>query len=163
MAIRVGWLTETSEQARRIGAFRQVLVAPSAMKRRVLKLDSPADIADLPFVANTALREHLRWTFSSDEARRQTVRVQASIFLDATLAAREAVCQGAGLSVLPDYAVAADLAAGRLVEVLPQWHLPSGGIHVVFPATRYRPTKVLPSSICWRTGSRGGRNQHPID
>ena len=112
MAIRVGWLTETSEQARRIGAFRQVLVAPSAMKRRVLKLDSPADIADLPFVANTALREHLRWTFSSDEARRQTVRVQASIFLDATLAAREAVCQGAGLSVLPDYAVAADLAAG---------------------------------------------------
>jgi DNA-binding transcriptional LysR family regulator len=142
MAIRVGWLTETSEQARKIGAFRQVLVAPSSMKRQLSKLDSPADIAGLPFVANTALREPLRWTFSSDQAERQVVQMQASIFLDATLAVREAVCQGAGLSVLPDYAVAADLAAGRLVEVLPRWQLPSGGIHAVFPAARYRPAKV---------------------
>lgn len=142
MAIRVGWLTETSEQARKIGAFRQVFVAPSTMKRQISKLDSPADIVDLPFVANTALRDPLRWTFSSVGARRQVVQLQASIFLDATLAVREAVCQGAGVSVLPDYAVAADLAAGRLFEVLPRWHLPSGGIHVIFPAARYRPTKV---------------------
>ncbi len=142
MAIRVGWLTETSEQARTIGTFRQLLVAPSAMRRQIAKLDSPADIATLPFVANTALRNHLQWTFSSNEAEDQVVQVEASIFLDATLAVREAVCQGAGLSVLPDYAVAADLAAGRLVEVLPRWRLPSGGVHVVFPAARYRPMKV---------------------
>ena len=142
MAIRVGWLTETSEQARKIGAFRQVLVAPASMKRQVSKLGSPADIAHLPFVANTALRDHLRWTFSSNQAEDQVVQVQAAIFLDATLGVREAVCQGAGLSVLPDYAVAADLAAGRLVEVLPRWRLPSGGIHAVFPAARYRPAKV---------------------
>ncbi|MDM0119424.1 LysR family transcriptional regulator [Variovorax arabinosiphilus] len=142
MAIRVGWLTETSEQARKIGAFRQLLVASSSMAGQLARLDTPADIAALPFVANTALREHLRWTFSSDEVEAQMVHVQASIFLDATLAVREAVCQGAGLSVLPDYAVAADLAAGRLIEVLPRWRLPSGGIHAVFPAARFRPAKV---------------------
>ena len=68
--------------------------------------------------------------------------MQASIFLDATLAVREAVCNGAGLSVLPDYAVSEDLVAGRLIHVLPQWHLPSGGIHAVFPAARFRPAKV---------------------
>lgn len=64
------------------------------------------------------------------------------MFIDATLAVREAVCRGAGLSVLPDYVVADDLAAGRLVLVLPQWRLPSGGIHAVFPAARFRPAKV---------------------
>jgi DNA-binding transcriptional LysR family regulator len=68
--------------------------------------------------------------------------MQASIFLDATLAVREAVCEGAGLSVLPDYAIAGDLASGRLVQVLPQWRLPSGGIHAVFPSARFRPAKV---------------------
>jgi DNA-binding transcriptional LysR family regulator len=26
--------------------------------------------------------------------------------------------------------------------VLPQWRLPSGGIHAVFPAARHRPAKV---------------------
>ena len=85
---------------------------------------------------------HLRWNFSRNEIERLAVNVQASIFLDATLAVREAVCEGAGLSVLPDYAIADDLAAGRLIQVLPQWRLPSGGIHAVFPAARFRPAKV---------------------
>ncbi len=142
MAIRVGWLAETGEQARKIGAFRQLLVASSSMRREVAALERPADMAALPFVANTALRDHLRWRFSLDGTEDQVVQVQASIFLDATLAVREAVRQGAGLSVLPDYAVAEDLAAGRLIEVLPRWRLPSGGIHAVFPAARYRPAKV---------------------
>jgi DNA-binding transcriptional LysR family regulator len=142
LAIRVGWLAETSLQARKIGAFRQLLVASPSMKSQVARLTQPEDIVHLPFVANTALRDHLTWNFSRNEIKRQIVNVQAAIFLDATLAVREAVCQGAGLSVLPDYAVADDLAAGRLVQVLPQWSLPSGGIHAVFPAARFRPAKV---------------------
>ena len=44
--------------------------------------------------------------------------------------------------VLPDFAIADDLAARRLIQVLPQWRLPSGGIHAVFPAARFRPAKV---------------------
>lgn len=142
LAIRVGWLAETSLQARKIGSFRQLLVASPAMKPQVAQLAHPQDIANLPFIANTALRDHLTWNFSLNEFERQVVNVQASIFLDATLAVREAVCQGAGLSVLPDYSVADDLAAGRLIQVLPQWRLPSGGIHAVFPAARFRPAKV---------------------
>jgi DNA-binding transcriptional LysR family regulator len=142
LAIRVGWLADTSLQARKLGSFRQLLVASSAMKRQVVGLTRPKDIAALPFVANTALRDHLKWTFSLNENERQVVQVKAAVFLDATLAVREAVYQGAGLSVLPDFAIADDLAAGRLIEVLPQWRLPSGGIHAVFPAARFRPMKV---------------------
>jgi DNA-binding transcriptional LysR family regulator len=142
LAIRVGWLAETSQQARKIGSFRQLLVASPSMQRQIATLTNPEDIADLPFVANTALRDPLRWNFSLTEIEHQVVNVRASIFLDATLAVREAVCQSAGLSVLPDYAVAGDLAAGRLVHVLPQWILPSGGIHAVFPAARFHPAKV---------------------
>lgn len=142
LAIRVGWLAENSLQARKIGSFRQLLVASPSMARQVARLTRPDEIADLPFVANTALRDHLKWNFSLNEVERQIVNVRASIFLDATLAVREAVCQGAGLSVLPDYAVGDDLAAGRLIHVLPPWRLPSGGIHAVFPAARFRPAKV---------------------
>jgi len=142
LAIRVGWLAETGLQARKIGSFRQLLVASPTLARQVAGVSRPEDIVSLPFIANTALRDHLNWNFSLNELERQTVHVQASIFLDATLAVREAACQGAGLSVLPDYVVADDLAAGRLLHILPQWHLPSGGIHAVFPAARFRPAKV---------------------
>lgn len=142
LAIRVGWLTETGLQARKIGSFRQLLVAAPSLAPRVSQLIHPQEIAQLPFIANTALREHLRWTFSRNKTEQQSVSMQASIFLDATLAVREAVCAGAGLSVLPDYAIADDLASGRLIQVLPQWTLPTGGIHAVFPAARFRPAKV---------------------
>ncbi len=142
LAIRVGWLAESSLQARKIGAFRQLLVAPSTMTAQLAGLTAPQDIATLPFVANTALRDHQCWHFAHATHAPQSVDVQPGIFLDATLAVREAVCQGAGISVLPDYVVADDLAAGRLLHVLPHWQLPSGGIHAVFPATRFRPAKV---------------------
>ncbi len=142
LAIRVGWLTESSLQARRLGSFQQLLVASPAMAHRAAKLTRPADLTALPFIANTALRDHLRWQFSCDELEPEFVTMQASIFLDATLAVREAACRGAGFAVLPDYAIADELRAGRVIQVLPQWRLPSGGIHAVFPATRFRPTKV---------------------
>lgn len=142
LAIRVGWLTEPNVQARQIGSFRQLLVAAPSWQRRVARLKRPDEIAELPFVANTALRDPVHWSFSRGESERQTVAVRPAISLDVTLAVREAVRQGAGLSVLPDYTVQEDLEAGRLVHVLPRWGLRTGGIHAVFPAARFRPAKV---------------------
>lgn len=142
LAIRVGWLTGLNVQARQIGSFRQLLVAAPAWQGQVGALRDPQGVAQLPFVANTALREPTRWNFSHGQLERQSVCVHAAMSMDATLAVREAVLHGAGLSVLPDYVVAGDLAAGRLTQVLPEWALPSGGIHAVFPTARFRPAKV---------------------
>lgn len=142
LAVRVGWLTDSHLQARRIGTFRQLLVAPPQLRARVERMRVPEDISQLPFVANTVLREPLRWHFSLNELEQREVNLQVSLSLDATLPVREAVLLGAGLSVLPDYAIADDLAAGRLIHVLPRWSLPSGSIHVVFPTARFRPPKV---------------------
>lgn len=142
LAIRVGWLTDLNVQARQIGSFRQLLVGAPAWQARLSALKDPQGLSELPFVANSALREPTRWSFSRGELERQNVSVRAVMSIDATLAVREAVRCGAGLSVLPDYAVAEDLATGRLIQVLPQWGLPAGGIHAVFPTARFRPAKV---------------------
>ena len=142
LAIRVGWLTELNLQARQIGSFHQLLVAAPSWGVEVQSLQQPCEIATLPFVANTALRDPVHWHFSHQTQGAQSVLVHPVISLDATLAVREAVRQGAGLSVLPDYAIAEDLKAGRLLRVLAPWSLPSGGIHAVFPAARFRPAKV---------------------
>ncbi|MDH1629400.1 LysR family transcriptional regulator [Pseudomonas mosselii] len=142
LSIRVGWITEQHLQARRIGEFAQRLVAGPQWQARVDKLQAPADLAELPIVANLALREPTRWVFTKDAAQRETVEMKASLSLNATLAVREATLLGAGLSVLPDYVAEPDLQAGRLIEVLPQWLLPRGEIHAVFPTARFRPVKV---------------------
>lgn len=142
LAIRVGWLSDLNVQARQIGSFRQLLVAAPSMRGHLAQIRQPQHIGALPFVANTALRTPCSWSFSHGGLEPQSVTVHPVISLDATLGVREAVRQGAGLSVLPDFAVADDLKNGTLIQVLPKWGLPSGGIHAVFPAARFRPAKV---------------------
>jgi DNA-binding transcriptional LysR family regulator len=141
VSIRVGWLDDSSQQARRIGTFRQVLVAAPDVAD-TLSADVPDDLVQHPFIANDALREPLIWHFSRSDFDRRTVRMRPSMTINATPAVLAATLAGGGLSVLPDFLVEAQLRSGALVQVLPEWSLPSGGIHAVYPAARFRPPKV---------------------
>ncbi|MDH4413158.1 MAG: LysR family transcriptional regulator [Rhizobium sp.] len=142
LAIRVGWLADSSLQARRIGSFKQLLVASPQFTDRIEKLRDPKDLPALPFVANAALREPLEWTFTHDDRGTRTVSFQSGIAINTTPAVMEAVRHGGGISVLPDFLALGEMSGGSLIPVLPAWHLPSGGIYTVYPAARFRPPKV---------------------
>jgi DNA-binding transcriptional LysR family regulator len=53
-----------------------------------------------------------------------------------------AVC-GAGLATLPEFMVDEAIAAGRLMEVLPQWRLPSPGVYAIWPRNAPRTGLTL--------------------
>lgn len=142
LAIRVGWLPDSNLQARQIGTFRQILAASPKLASQLKQVSTPEQLSRFPFVANTALQDPLNWNFTHNSGEHQSVTMQLSLFFDATLAVREAVKNGAGLSVLPDFAIQDELNSGELIHVLPEWALPSGGIHAVFPSARFRPVKV---------------------
>ncbi|MGJ4858117.1 LysR family transcriptional regulator [Labrys sp. La1] len=142
VAVRVGWLTDSSNQAQRLGTFQQHLVCSAALAAGLPGDLDPKGLAALPFVANHALRTPGRWLFSRGEWERETVEVSAVVDADKTPTAYAMVLAGGGLSVFPDFLVAGDIAAGRLVRLLADWTLPAGGIHVVYPAARFRPAKV---------------------
>lgn len=140
LSIRVGWLDDSNLRARRIGAFRQLLVAaPDVVE--TLSINHPDDLSGAPFIANGALREPLVWHFSKEGLDR-TVRLRPALTIDSTPAVLAATMASAGLSVLPDFLVAGHLEAGLLVGVLPEWSLPAGGIYIVYPTARFRPPKV---------------------
>src|SRR3954464_1755754 len=100
MAIRVGWLADSSLQARQIGSFQQILVGAPVFADRIAALRDPEDLATVPFIANMALREPLLWHFSRAELDRRAVRVQANIAINTTIGVLAAVRAGGGLSVL---------------------------------------------------------------
>jgi DNA-binding transcriptional LysR family regulator len=141
VSIRVGWLDDSSQQARRIGTFRQLLVAAPDFARTITA-KVPEDLAPQPFIANGALREPLVLQFSRADVDRRTIRMRPAMTINTTPAVLAATIAGGGLSVLPDFLVGESLESGALVELLPDWSLPSGGIHVVYPAARFRPPKV---------------------
>ncbi|CAN7395548.1 LysR substrate-binding domain-containing protein [Mesorhizobium sp. LjRoot246] len=105
-------------------------------------MDKPEDLSPLPLVANTVLRKPFTWSFTRGDFEPRTVTMREAFSINSTPAVLEATLAGGGLAVLPDYLVVDYLSQGRLVHMLPDWELPSGGIYVVYPAARFRPQKV---------------------
>ncbi len=128
--------------ARGIGTFKQLLVCGSKLTNQLASLRGPEDLAALPFVSNLALREPLTWAFTRSATERLDVRMQSSVAINTTPAVMTAVCEGGGLSVLPNFLVEKKITSGELIHVLPEWQLPGGGIYAVYPAVRFRPPKV---------------------
>lgn len=142
MAIRVGWLADSSLQARKINSFKQYLVGAPSMATQINLVQRPQDLTTTSFIANLALSKPLQWHFTHEAFGMVEVNLQSIIAINTALGVLDAVRAGGGLSILPEFLVAPDLAAGNLHQVLPDWHLPSGGIYAVFPPARFRPSKV---------------------
>ncbi|TNJ42098.1 LysR family transcriptional regulator [Phaeobacter sp. B1627] len=142
LAIRVGWLRDSTLLARKIGGFRQLLVGSGTNSAPFDHIRHPHDLSAEPFIANKALSDPLNWPFENQAGQIVSVKLHSDLSVDSAPAIMAAVREGAGLAILPDYLVRDHLASGALTQVLPDWHLPNGGIHVVLPASKFRAAKV---------------------
>lgn len=141
LAIRVGWLSDSTNQARRIGTFRQIAVASPDLVERFTDVDCPAELADRPSISIATLPNANCWAFRRADQMVE-VEVHPRIAVDTTQAAREAALLGAGFAVLPDFLVSEDIRQGLLVELAKGWQLQEGGVFVVYPPGRFRPSRV---------------------
>ena len=141
LAIRVGWLRDSSLHATRLGSFRQMVVATPAYLAAHGTPRRPEQLAAHGWIAMSVLATPLRWTFVSGGGTRRTVRMKPVAQANNAAAVRAMVLAGAGVAVLPDYLAEEDIRAGRLVVLLAQYRLPEGGIHAVYPG-RQPPAKV---------------------
>lgn len=142
LAIRIGWLRDSSLRAARLGSFRQLVMASPAYLAEHGMPRRPEDLATHPWIAMSALTAPLRWTFTRGTRTRRIVRMTQAMQANNAAAIRALVLSGAGISVLPDYLVQDDdIQAGRLQVLLAQYRLPEGGIHAVYPDPQ-PPAKV---------------------
>ncbi|WP_296650379.1 LysR family transcriptional regulator [Paraburkholderia sp.] len=86
-----------------------------------------------------------RWTFRQGN-HTQTIEVRGRYIANDVSARREAALEDWGVASLPEFAVADDLRAGRLVQVLPAWLFEpraySGPVWLLYPPNRLMPPKV---------------------
>jgi DNA-binding transcriptional LysR family regulator len=142
MAIRIGWLGDSSLQVRKITQFKQYLACGRGLASKVAAISTPEQAGELPFIANSALNEPLTWRVSDASGTEREIRMRSVMTIDSTPAILIAVRENAGIAVLPDFLAEAEMASGTLVPVLPEWSLPDAGIYALYPATRFRPSRV---------------------
>lgn len=133
VAIRLGRLADSALKSRRIGTLYRWLVAAPDYLKDIPPIAGPADLAKCDFVSVSGLQGTMTLSRGAENVT-VSPRV-AQLEVDSVTAAKAAVLSGLGIMRLPLNEVAAQIDAGTLVHVLPDWQLPTLGVHVIWPDT----------------------------
>jgi DNA-binding transcriptional LysR family regulator len=138
VAIRVRFppLEESDLVMRRLAPSTQRLVASPALIAGLPQPVVVADLASLPSIDFAPPQRDHQWCLEGPEGATATVRHAPRLITDDMVQMRLAALGGIGVVQLPTMTVEKDLAAGTLVDVLPDWHPRSGIVHAVFPSRR---------------------------
>lgn len=141
LAVRIGDLPDSSLVAVPVGHNRNLLVAHADYLAHAGSPREPADLARHAALVYSLSASGSEWTLLRD-GRREQIPVSGPLQANSSLALRQAALQGLGIARMPWFAVGADLAAGRLQRVLPDWEMPGQGIHVLTSARAQQPPKT---------------------
>ena len=131
--IRFGPLEDSTQVARRLLHGQAMLVASPSLPD-LDQLRHPTDLPRFPMVGlATVWAGGLPLQNGSAEI---TLPYDPPLRLGSHLAVRDAVVVGAGVAALPGMIARAEIAAGRLVRVLPDWSTPRKAIYFVYPSAQ---------------------------
>jgi DNA-binding transcriptional LysR family regulator len=150
---------EDSDLAVRVLARSQmVLVGSPALFARHGRPTTLEELARLPTLAMTQAGDRYLWNFRDVSGATATLPHAPRLATDDMSTLRRAALAGVGVTQLPRDQVSAEVAAGRLVEVLPELSVPAGLVHAVFPSRRglVPAVRVLLDALVEGFGGEGG-------
>ncbi|WP_267222126.1 LysR family transcriptional regulator [Dyella silvae] len=146
LAIRIGAIDDPQLVARQLQPYRMLLAASPAYLARHGTPQRPEELATHTCLGLTNWRRRDQWHLLGPNEERCDVPVQGRLAVDHGDALRIAALHDAGIVLQPEVLLADDLAAGRLLQVLPGWAPPSTPMHLLYAQDR-RPTAKLRSMI----------------
>ncbi|MBU0746289.1 MAG: LysR family transcriptional regulator [Gammaproteobacteria bacterium] len=139
-AIRIGPLPDSALIARPLTPYRLMVCASPAYLARRGTPQKPADLTGHECVAFSpaALKE---WSLTGEDGMCR-VPVSGRLQVNNGQALRMAALHGLGIVLQPSFQLASEVRAGRLVQLFPDYALPSRPMSVVYPPNRYRSPKL---------------------
>ena len=142
VAVRVAASLDGSYVARPVAQTRIGVFAAPAYLHEHGHPRKPEELAQHRALVFLEPRPRDEWTF---ERNGKSVRVKLDGFMTSNFGAAlsTACAAGAGLVVAPSFVTRADLAAGRIEPVLPEWRvLPDLRVYAIYPHRRFLAPKV---------------------
>ena len=145
-AVRVGDLPDSSLVSVRLADNRRMCVATLEYLRRNGTPQHPNDLARFDCLTLSSDASQARgWAFRVPKGDgSEVVHLRPGGPLDCSdgQVLHEWCLQGYGIAWRSTWEVEADIAAGRLVQVLAEFAAPPNGIHAVFPQRKHLPVRV---------------------
>ncbi len=142
VVVRISPLSDSALAVRKLAQDRRVVVAsPEYLRRRGLPR-KPDELRAHACLHYTNVSRAAEWRFRGQRGV-AAVPTQGPLDSNHGMALRAAALGGAGIGFFPEFMVATDLKAGRLVELLAEYALPRRtAIHALFARARPTPPKV---------------------
>lgn len=141
LALRIATLKDSSNQARRVCPCHHAIVASPDYLRQNGIPNTPRDLEQHKFVKYIGTSsDALEFRDVNGETFRP--HLNSSIVTNNGDFILQMACSGHGIVALPTFIVSESLVSGALVEVLPDYALPSVNAWLVYPQNRYLPRRV---------------------
>jgi DNA-binding transcriptional LysR family regulator len=153
--------------SRKLASDQTTLVASPAYLARRGTPREPEDLLRHDCLIYSLLKVAAEWRFRAPGGGRQeiTVAVEPRFKASSGAVLREAALAGMGLAVLPTFMIASDLAAGRLIPVVPAFLPVRLGVYAMYPQGRRVPAKtrafVDHLGSAWKGFPERGRGWRP--
>jgi len=141
IAIRVGWLHDSSLRAKKLGNAPRLLCASPAYLERMGTPGTPEDLTGHEWIIFSLLPTPYKFTFTRRK-NSTVIHVKGRIKINNGSAVRSLILAGAGIAALSDFLVAEDIQKGNLVQLLPDYHIADAGIYAVYHEQRLQQAKI---------------------
>jgi DNA-binding transcriptional LysR family regulator len=131
LALRLGRLADVQLVARRVGTMRVFPCASPGYLAAAGPLRDPAELKAHRCIAFSGYRRGTLWSFSRQRQRR-SVRIDPVLTCNDAQAIRDAVLADVGIGLQGDYMADGLVAEGRLVDLFPDWQLPSFPVNLLW-------------------------------
>ncbi|MFC5473867.1 LysR substrate-binding domain-containing protein [Paraherbaspirillum soli] len=121
---------------RRLVATKGKLVAAPSLMAQYPPPEHPRALADFPFLGAVGPDSRMHCPLIGPHNERHTVVLEPRLAVEDFTMRKHAALRGLGLTVLPLGYCSKELEQGELIEVLPDWSLPSGSLQAVYPTQR---------------------------
>ena len=138
VALRVrSQLSEDGELVlRRFGEISELLVASPSYLDRAGRPKTPSDLASHSTLSMSDQESRQRWELRGPAGEVEKVDIQPALMAHDFPLLMAAARSGLGVALLPETTCADAVRKGELEVVVPDWHLPLGICHAVFPSRR---------------------------
>ena len=142
VSVRISELPDSSLVARRIGPCRHAVVAAPAYLERYGTPRTPDDLRNHNVLTYRYQASAQDWHFLSPDSKPVSVAVKGSVQMNNSLAIREVLLGGVGITRTPTFVVGGDIQEGRLLPLLVGYETLEVSIYLVYPQRRHLSPKV---------------------
>ncbi|RYE81737.1 MAG: LysR family transcriptional regulator [Oxalobacteraceae bacterium] len=141
LAVRIGQLPASSLITRRLASTRMVLCAsPAYLEGRGTPL-RPGELRQHDIISYSLFSTGENWSFTGPDGE-ASVKVVPRVRTNSGDTCRAAALQHQGIILQPTFLVGADLAAGTLLEVMPDYRSVELGIYAVYPSRKFVSPRI---------------------